>query len=92
MDGMNIRLDRSQGIDPIPMWSDIRNDEHIFYVDGVRYAFTGQLPFTTIEVRWPNSLGKMSRHPQKCVDKALILKHKDKGRVMDIRTAEIVRG
>ncbi len=78
---MSIRLDISKGIDPIEMFSDIRNDEHHFRVDGVDYVFRTTLPFTTLTV------GK-----KRCADKTLVLKHKDKAAyVKDFRTLEVVK-
>jgi len=85
---MSILLDRSKGIDPVQMFSDIREDEHIFRIDGFQYAFRTTLPFTTVEV----AVGKQGRL-RPCADKALVLKHKDKAAyVKDLRTLETVRG
>ena len=77
---MSIRIDISKGIDPIPVASDIRNDERYCRVDGKGFTFVGGLPFTLkhIDKNW-------------CADKALILKHADKAKIVDLKTLEVVR-
>lgn len=84
---MSIRLDISQGVDPIPVYSDIRHDNYTCFVDGLRYTFKW-LPFTLKDAR-PTA---WSRRPIPCADKALILKHADKATVRDVRTAESING
>ena len=84
MDGVSIRLDISKGVDPIPVYSDIRRDEYVCFVDGVSYRFQ-HLPFTLKEV-------KIYQKPQPCADKALVLKHADKAAyVKDLRTLETLK-
>lgn len=77
---MSIRIDISKGIDPIPVFSDIRNDARHCRVDGLFYTFLGGLPFTLKKV------GK-----DWCADKALILKHAAKAQIKDLRTLEVVK-
>lgn len=88
---MSIRLDISKGIDPIPMFSDIRTDEHYFRIDGIEYIFKTTLPFTLKEAHWVNAFGKLSSKKWRCADKALVLKHKDKAYIKDLRTMEVVK-
>lgn len=83
---MSYRLDISQGIDPVPVYSDIVNDNYTCFVDGVRYRFS-RLPFTLKEVKM-----QFSKRPIPCADKTLILKHADKANVKDVRTLETLRG
>lgn len=78
---MSIRRDISKGIDPVPVYSDIRNDCYVCFVDGKRYRFE-RLPFTIKE--FPQK-GKLTRQ---CADKALVLKHADKAIVTEIATQE----
>ena len=80
--GMSCAVDVSRGIDPIPVWSDIRNDWRIVRVDGFQYTFLGPLPFTVKEM-------KSGKYKQYCVDKELVLKHRQKAiKIIDLRTLE----
>lgn len=85
---MSVALDISKGIDPVPMFSDIRNDAHHFRFDGFSYTFRTQLPFTVRTMIL--KVGGKKRNYE-CADKELILKHKDKAIVKDLRTLEVVK-
>lgn len=82
---MSYALDISKGIDPIPVFRDIRNDTTLFWVDGKSYIFIGNLPFTLKEL-------KVKGYLRKHADKALILKHADKALIKDLRTMETLHG
>lgn len=82
---MSIRLDISKGIDPVPVFSDIRNDIYIIYCGGNQFIFD-RLPFTTIDIR--SKSGRTIPH----ADRELVLKHADKARVTELARLESVRG
>jgi hypothetical protein len=85
-----IRLDISQGVDPLPVWRDILTDEKIIRCEGFSYSFI-ELPFTLKETTWKKTNGKDGTK-MPCVDKNLLLKHRHKAlKVVDLRTLEVVK-
>ena len=76
--------DKSKGIDPVPVSSDLRNDEFYFRVDGFDYVFRTILPFTLKEMT-------INGRRCQCADKALVLKYsKHAALVRDLRTMEVL--
>lgn len=83
---MSVRLDVSRGIEPVPVFSDIRNDCYVCRTDGQSFVFD-RLPFTLKNVRLPGSQREVP-----CADRYLILKHSDKAKVKDLSRQEVVHG
>ena len=84
---MSIRLDISQGVEPVAVYSDIRNDNYRVHVDGLALVFE-RLPFTLKDVLLPGA-----KRTVPCADKALVLKHRDKAvSIRELARQETVRG